>query len=98
MDVKKFVVVAAGCIGSRLPSDCPKQFLEAGGKPVLMHSIEAFYRYSPKIEIIVALSEREMPRWKMLCVNFQFLSPHRIVAGGGFRYYSVRTPLASPNP
>ena len=95
MDVKKFAVVAAGGIGSRLPSDCPKQFLEAGGKPVLMHSIEAFYRYSPTIEIIVALSEREMSRWKMLCVNFQFLAPHRIVAGGSSRYYSVRNALDS---
>lgn len=93
MDVKKFAIVVAGGNGSRLPSDRSKQFLDIGGKPILMHSMEAFYRYSSGVEIIVVLPEHEIPFWRMLCANHQFLIEHRIVCGGPSRYYSVRNAL-----
>lgn len=37
------VLIVAGGKGLRMGSDLPKQFLPIGGKPVLMHTIEAFH-------------------------------------------------------
>lgn len=48
--------ILSGGIGSRMgTTDMPKQFLELGGKPILMHTIDPFL-INPRIdEIIVAL-------------------------------------------
>ena len=37
-----YAAVLAGGIGSRMGADKPKQFLEFGGKPVIVHTIERF--------------------------------------------------------
>ena len=39
------VLIVAGGKGLRMGSDLPKQFLPIGGKPVLMHTIEAFHHF-----------------------------------------------------
>ena len=36
-------------------SDMPKQFLEVGGKPIIIHTMEHFARH-PKVDAIVAVS------------------------------------------
>lgn len=95
MDAKKWAVLTAAGNGSRLPSDRPKQFLEIGGKPVLMHSIEAFHRYSPAIEIMVVLPQYQISFWERLCAKHQFLITHQMVAGGSTRSESVRQALAA---
>ena len=43
----------AGGIGARMKySDMPKQFLEVGGKPIIIHTMEHFARH-PKVDAIV---------------------------------------------
>ncbi len=41
--MKQSVIIVAGGKGLRMGSDLPKQFLPVGGKPVLMHTLEAFF-------------------------------------------------------
>ena len=41
---KKYVIIVAGGRGLRMGGDLPKQFIPIEGKPVLMHTLEAFYR------------------------------------------------------
>ena len=49
-----FAVILAGGIGSRMGgTDTPKQFLDLGGKPVIIHTIEKFAINSHIDEIIV---------------------------------------------
>ena len=45
--MKQSVIIVAGGKGLRMGSDLPKQFLPVGGKPVLMHTLEAFRKYVP---------------------------------------------------
>ena len=49
------VIITAGGIGKRMGSDLPKQFLLLGSKPILMHTIELFYRFDENIEILLTL-------------------------------------------
>lgn len=39
-------IILAGGVGSRLGADCPKQFVEILGKPVLAYTIEKFQNHS----------------------------------------------------
>jgi 2-C-methyl-D-erythritol 4-phosphate cytidylyltransferase len=86
---KQFVIVTAGGSGRRMGSTIPKQFLLLNGRPVIMHSIQAFYQYSSEISIIVVLPESHMDDWHQLCSKHQFEIPHRICPGGESRFKSV---------
>ena len=50
----------------RFGSSLPKQFLELGGKPVLFHTLEAFFNYSPHIRVILVLPEEQIGTWNEL--------------------------------
>ena len=41
-----YIIIVAGGKGLRMGGDLPKQFLPIAGKPVLMHTIERFYKYN----------------------------------------------------
>ncbi len=75
-----FAAVFAGGIGSRMGnSDTPKQYLELGTKPVIIHTIEKFFVNDKIDEILVlcpkawvahtqALVEKHLPKGKKITV------------------------------
>ena len=73
--------------------DVPKQFLPIGGKPVLMHTIEAFRR-AFDVEIVLVLPAEQHAYWQKLCKDYSFLSPELIATGGETRFHSVKNGLA----
>ncbi len=88
----------AGGSGNRFNSVIPKQFLELNGRPILMHSIEAFYQYQHTIEIIVVLPFDQIEFWQTMCKKHQFFVKHQLVAGGSERYFSVKNGLQFVSP
>ena len=42
-----YAIIVAGGKGLRMGTDLPKQFLPIGGRPVLMHTLEAFRHALP---------------------------------------------------
>lgn len=91
--MKKYVLIVAGGKGLRMGGDLPKQFIPMEGKPLLMHTLEAFYRWDASARIILVLPEDHQPYWKMLCREIGCPVPHRIVTGGETRFHSVRNGL-----
>ena len=91
--LKKYIIIVAGGKGVRTGWDLPKQFILLNGKPVLMHTISAFYDYDPSIRIILILPEDYTGYWSQLCADFRFDIKCRIVAGGNTRFHSVRNGL-----
>lgn len=91
--MNRYVIIAAGGTGTRIGTDIPKQFLPLGGKPLLMHTIEAFANQEPEIKIIIALPGHYIQYWMDLCGKFNFLIKHSSVVGGNFRGESVRYAL-----
>lgn len=71
----------------------PKQFLLLAGKPVLMHTIQAFRDFDSEMNIIVVLPESQMERWAELCDEYHFDVEHLKVVGGTSRFESVRNGL-----
>lgn len=92
--MKHTALIVAGGKGLRMGSELPKQFLPIGGKPVLMHTLEAFYRFDSGIDLILVLPEEQQGYWKQLCEKHRFTIRHLIVNGGETRFHSVRNGLA----
>ena len=95
MNKKEYAVIVAGGKGTRIKSILPKQFLELNGKPVLLHTVESFYRYSDSIEIVLVLPEVDFSIWKSICDRFQFVRPITLQKGGNTRFQSVKNGLAA---
>lgn len=92
--MKAYAVIVAGGKGLRMGGDIPKQFLPIGGKPILMHTIEAFRGALEGIEIVLVLPAEQQDYWRELCKEHGFRSPELIANGGATRFHSVRNGLA----
>lgn len=94
MNSDEYAIVVAGGKGTRMKSRLPKQFLPLLGKPVLMHTLQAFYDYSRAIQLILVLPADDFDRWHELCRDHAFDIPHLLVAGGDTRFQSVKAGLS----
>ena len=93
--MKKSVVIVAGGKGIRFGGELPKQFMPMNNKPVLMHTINAFYNCNNSFEIVVVIPENHFPLWADLCKRYNFTTPHKLVKGGSTRWESVKNGLNS---
>ncbi|MEX1238590.1 MAG: 2-C-methyl-D-erythritol 4-phosphate cytidylyltransferase [Cyclobacteriaceae bacterium] len=93
MTQKEYALVVAGGKGARFGSALPKQFLELNGKPILLHTLDAFYRYSSQVEIILVLPEDQIFAWGDLAKKYSFNRTLTIQPGGLSRFQSVRKGL-----
>lgn len=95
--MQKYALIVAGGKGVRMGSELPKQFLPIGDKPVLMHTLEAFYQYDKAVKLILILPHSQQEYWKRLCGEYQFSVPHSIADGGETRFHSVQNGLREIN-
>jgi len=82
------IVVAAGK-GARMKADCPKQFIEVGGRPILSYTVKTFQE-SEVDEIAIVTSEeyREYVQ-KEIVDRFGLSKVKYVIVGGKERYLSV---------
>ncbi len=80
-------------MGKRMNKGLPKQFLLVRDKPVLMHTMQRFYAFNPRMQLILTLPEEWMLYWEELQVEYDFSIPHRVVPGGKERYHSILNAL-----
>lgn len=88
------IIVAAGS-GSRFGADRPKQFLEIGGKPLLIHTLEKFEQCASIDKIVLILSENEIEEFQKTLAEFPISKISKIIAGGKTRAKSVRNGILS---
>ncbi|MFZ2905156.1 MAG: 2-C-methyl-D-erythritol 4-phosphate cytidylyltransferase [Cyclobacteriaceae bacterium] len=93
MHSQEYALIVAGGKGTRIKSKLPKQFLELNGLPILMHTINAFYRYSENIQVILVLPEDDFETWKSLCTKHNFNKKLVLQKGGDTRFQSVKNGL-----
>jgi len=97
MKKNRIALIVAGGKGERMNAEIPKQFLEIQGKPILMHTIEAFHRFDNNIQLILVLPELQIEIWNSLCKKHAFTIPHQISRGGKTRFHSVKNGLVVVN-
>src|SRR5438477_6706401 len=87
------IVVAAGK-GTRLGGDRPKQFLEVGGIPIVIHTLRQFELCREINEIVTVLPAEATDAFLSFAKLYGFKKPARAVAGGTTRAQSVARGLA----
>lgn len=89
------VIIPAGGVGKRFGADIPKQYVELGNKPIIIHTLEVFQR-SEFIDNIVISSD---PDWKsniiFLCQKYSIDKLSGIVESGKERQDSIYNALVS---
>ncbi|MBT1704173.1 2-C-methyl-D-erythritol 4-phosphate cytidylyltransferase [Chryseosolibacter indicus] len=93
MSQNEYAVIVAGGKGTRIKSSTPKQFLELAGKPIILHTIEAFYRYSKDIRVILVLPADAYSLWDYIVKDYNFQHTVTLQQGGESRFQSVKKGL-----
>ncbi len=93
-----FVIIPAAGLGTRMAtgapaSHAPKQFLELGGKPILILALDAFLRVEAVQRIFVAVRKNEMRRVEAQLREHSLTTRISVVEGGDTRQESVRNAL-----
>ena len=91
--MNKTAIIVAGGKGERMNADIPKQFLQIKGKPILIHTLEAFMNFDASLQLILVLPAAQFELWETLCKKHALNIPHQIVAGGQSRFQSVKNGL-----
>jgi 2-C-methyl-D-erythritol 4-phosphate cytidylyltransferase len=93
LNKNEYVIIVAGGKGTRINSTTPKQFLELCGKPILLHTVEAFINYNHSINIILVLPDGDIDIWNGIAKKYNLTKPITITKGGDTRFQSVRNGL-----
>lgn len=89
----KYAIIVAGGSGTRMGLPIPKQYLEIGGKPIVMQTLSKFYQTDRSIHLVLVLPKQDFDFWKSLCEKYEFQVPHQVVSGGNSRFQSVSNGL-----
>ncbi|MFX0548412.1 2-C-methyl-D-erythritol 4-phosphate cytidylyltransferase [Hathewaya histolytica] len=82
-------IILAGGSGTRMGSDIPKQFIDIYGKPLIIHTIEAF-DINPNIDYIAVICKKEFNEDLTIWMRKYGISKVKwIVDGGNTRQDSV---------
>ena len=85
-----FALILAAGTGSRMGNtDKPKQFLPIYGKPLMVHTIEAFEINDEVDAIIISTNEEYIDDVKVMCKQYDLGKVKAVVAGGSTRQISV---------
>ena len=83
------LILAAG-VGSRMGNaDKPKQFLPIYGKPLMVHTIEAFEMHDDIDAVVIATNDQYIDQVKVWCKQYDLGKVKAVVAGGDSRQESV---------
>lgn len=91
--MKKYAVIVAGGIGTRMNSDMPKQFLPLHDKPVLYYTLKAFTDAFADIEIILVLPPEHIALGEEILDAWFDRKQIKITVGGETRFHSVKNGL-----
>jgi 2-C-methyl-D-erythritol 4-phosphate cytidylyltransferase len=87
---KQAVIFVAGGTGTRMGKPLPKQFLPLNNIPILIHTLRNFFSFNRNFEMIVVMHHDYISYWKDLCLQYENVPEHTVVAGGEERFHSVK--------
>ncbi|MDX2245672.1 MAG: 2-C-methyl-D-erythritol 4-phosphate cytidylyltransferase [Bacteroidia bacterium] len=94
--MNRSVLIVAGGSGMRMGADIPKQFLPLAGVPVLIHTINKFFRWETSLPLVLVLPEDQFGYWEKIAEEFLPASARNQISlspGGKTRTESVHNGL-----
>ncbi|NQZ77751.1 MAG: 2-C-methyl-D-erythritol 4-phosphate cytidylyltransferase [Ekhidna sp.] len=92
--MKKYAIIVAGGVGTRMRSATPKQFLLIEEVPIIVHSIRKFLIADPSVEAIVVLPQAHLGEWEKIRTQYFSGIGIKTTVGGSTRSESVQAGLA----
>lgn len=86
-------IIPAGGAGLRMGLHIPKQFYCLAGRPVLVHTLEAFHKIQDISDIIVVVPEDHIASTQAMLKEYGLSRVSAVVAGGRLRQDSVKAGL-----
>lgn len=83
------IILAAGS-GKRMKAGIPKQFIDAGGKPVIIHTLEKFQACVGIDAIVTVCTKDHIGDCKKLVNDWRITKCISVIPGGAERYDSSR--------
>jgi 2-C-methyl-D-erythritol 4-phosphate cytidylyltransferase len=91
------VIVAAGK-GSRMRTAVSKQYLELGGRPILVHTLQLFQNIQEVEQIVLVVGEEDLERCRKYVSDYGLTKVEQVLAGGQERQDSVCQGLRALSP
>jgi 2-C-methyl-D-erythritol 4-phosphate cytidylyltransferase len=91
--MKKAVIIVAAGAGNRMGTRLPKQYLHLRDKPIIVHTLEKFLSFDPRIKLIVVLARDHQEHWERVAASFEAARGIVLAQGGSTRYDSVKNGL-----
>jgi 2-C-methyl-D-erythritol 4-phosphate cytidylyltransferase len=91
--MKKFAVIVAGGLGTRMGAAVPKQFLPLHEHAVLWYTLEAFLQAYADLQIVLVVPEGHQETAMELVATLAGAERVMQVSGGDTRFHSVRNGL-----
>jgi len=85
---KNIAIILAGGTGTRMGKKLPKQFVEVGDKPLILHSVEVFSRNKNISGIILVSHPEHVGTLEELIKQYRYKKVIKIVHGGATRQIS----------
>jgi 2-C-methyl-D-erythritol 4-phosphate cytidylyltransferase len=70
--------------------EIPKQYQELEGKPIIIHTLEQFYRFDPLLDVVVVLAQKHRNLWNTMATHNTDISRVKLAIGGVTRFHSVQ--------
>lgn len=83
------MILLSGGMGTRMKLNIPKQFLQIGGKPMIVHLLERVESLEEIEEIIIPSPLDYMEKTEEIILHHRFAKPIRVIEGGLSRQESV---------
>jgi len=87
-------IIPAGGAGHRMGLNIPKQFYRLAGRPVLVHTLEAFHKVKAISDIIVVVPKDHISSTKEMVKEYDLNKVSAVIAGGKLRQDSVKAGLS----
>ena len=91
--MKKYAIIVAGGIGTRMGQDLPKQFILLDGKPILFYTIKTFLESFDDMKVILVLPETHIAAGQEIIDAYFGYQRIQFCTGGDTRFHSVQSGL-----
>ena len=91
--MKKYAIIVAGGMGSRMKVNMPKQFLHLKNKPILFYTLDTFLKSFEELQIILVLPQDYIEAGQEIINEYFNKDRIKITVGGDTRFQSVKNGL-----
>lgn len=82
-------IILAGGVGQRFGANLPKQFIELGGRPLLIYTLKAFEKAASIDKFILVSSKIWLSKTEALLQTYHFKKIEVSIIGGDTRFFST---------